>query len=107
MIFLSSVFCSHISPTGDDCQVLLWDLANYTQGAASPRSAGSRLNSPRPDAKKRVVTEPVMAYTAPSQVTNLAWSPQIPGMTLNSGYSTASGEWLAITSGKTIKALKV
>ena len=93
--------------TADDCQVLLWDLANYTQGAASPRSAGSRLNSPRPDAKKRIVSEPIMAYTAPSQITNLAWSPQIPGMTMNSGYSTVTGEWLAIASGKTIKALKV
>jgi len=93
--------------TGDDCQLLLWDLASYTQGAASPRSAGSRLNSPRPDVKKRVVTEPVMAYTAPSQITNLAWSPQIQGMTMNTGHSTVTGEWLAIASGKSIKALKV
>lgn len=96
-----------LATAGDDCQVLLWDLANYTQGAASPRSAGSRLNSPRPDAKKKIVTDPVMAYTAPSQITNLAWSPLIQGMTMNSGYSTATGEWLAIASGKTIKALKV
>lgn len=96
-----------LATAADDCQVLLWDLANYSQGAASPRSAGSRLNSPRPDAKKRIVTEPIMAYTAPSQITNLAWSPQIPGMTMNSGYSTATGEWLAIASGKTLKALKV
>ncbi|KAJ3518130.1 hypothetical protein NLJ89_g47 [Agrocybe chaxingu] len=96
-----------LATAGDDCQVLLWDLANYTQGAASPRSAGSRLNSPRPDAKKKIVTEPIMAYTANSQVTNLAWSPQIQGVTMNTGYSTATGEWLAITSGKTIKALKV
>jgi len=28
-------------------------------------------------------------------------------MTMNSGYSTATGEWLAIASGKTLKALKV
>jgi WD repeat-containing protein 68 len=48
-----------------------------------------------------------MAYTAPNQITNLAWSPQIPGMTMNTGYSTATGEWLAIASGKTVKALKV
>jgi len=96
-----------LATAADDCQVLLWDLANYSQGAASPRSAGSRLNSPRPDAKKRIVTEPIMAYTAPSQITNLAWSPQITGMTMNSGYSTATGEWLAIASGKTLKALKV
>ncbi|PPQ98437.1 hypothetical protein CVT24_004116 [Panaeolus cyanescens] len=96
-----------LATAGDDCQVLLWDLSNYSQGAASPRSAGSRLNSPRPDAKKRIVTEPVMAFSANSQVTNLAWSPPIPGMTMNTGYSTAAGEWLAVASGKTIKALKV
>ncbi|KAG6828747.1 hypothetical protein H0H87_001006 [Tephrocybe sp. NHM501043] len=98
-----------LATAGDDCQVLLWDLAGFnttTQGA-SPRSASSRLNSPRPDAKKRIVTEPVMAYTASSQITNLAWSPQIPGMAMHTGHSTATGEWLAIVSGKTIKALKV
>ncbi|TFK44549.1 WD40 repeat-like protein [Crucibulum laeve] len=96
-----------LATAGDDCQVLLWDLASYTPGAASPRSAGSRLNSPRPDAKKKIVTDPVMAYTSSSQITNLAWSPQIQGMTMNTGHSTATGEWLAITSGKTIKTLKV
>jgi len=77
------------------------------QGNASPRGSGSRLNSPRPDAKKKIVTEPIMAYTASAQVTNLAWSPQIPGMTMNTGYSTAAGEWVAIACGKTVKALKV
>ena len=92
---------------GDDSQVLLWDLASYTQTATSPRAANSRLNSPRPDVKKRVVTDPIMAYSANSEVTNLAWSPQISGMTMNTGHSTAPGEWLAITSGKSIKALKV
>lgn len=96
-----------LATAGDDCQLLLWDLANYTQGAASPRSAGSRLNSPRPDAKKKIVTEPFMAYTAPSHITNLAWSPPIQGMTMNTGHMTLAGEWLAIASGKTIKALKV
>ncbi|KAG1870108.1 WD40-repeat-containing domain protein [Suillus subalutaceus] len=96
-----------LATAGDDCQVLLWDLATYTQTATSPRTANSRLNSPRPDVKKRVVTDPIMAYSASSEVTNLAWSPQIPGMTMNTGHSTAPGEWLAIASGKSIKALKV
>ncbi|KAF5386172.1 hypothetical protein D9615_002386 [Tricholomella constricta] len=99
-----------LATASDDCQLLLWDLASFNntnQGAASPRSASSRLNSPRPDAKKRIITEPIMAYTAPSQITNLAWSPQIQGMTMNTGHSTITGEWLAIASGKTIKALKV
>ncbi|KAF4567742.1 hypothetical protein EYR40_006747 [Pleurotus pulmonarius] len=96
-----------LATASDDCQLLLWDLASYTQGAASPRSAGSRLNSPRPDVKKKVVTDPVMAYTAPGQITNLAWSPPIPGMVMNTGHSTATGEWIAISLGKSIKALKV
>ncbi|KAF7375975.1 WD repeat protein [Mycena sanguinolenta] len=96
-----------LATAGDDCQLLLWDLANYTQSASSPRSAGSRLNSPRPDVKKRVVTEPVMAYTAPSQITNLAWSPPIQGLTMNTGHSTVTGEWVAIACGKSIRALKV
>ncbi|KAI6021480.1 WD40-repeat-containing domain protein [Pisolithus microcarpus] len=93
-----------LATASDDCQVLLWDLAAYTQSATSPRAANARLNSPRPD---RVVSDPIMAYSASGEVTNLAWSPQIPGMTMNTGHTTAPGEWLAITSGKSIKALKV
>ncbi|KAG2015911.1 WD-repeat-containing protein [Coprinopsis cinerea AmutBmut pab1-1] len=96
-----------LATCADDCQVLLWDLSNYTQGPASPRSAGSRLNSPRPDAKKKVISDPFMAYTASSQVTNLAWSPVIQGLQMNTGHSTSTGEWLAIACGKSIKALKV
>jgi WD repeat-containing protein 68 len=48
-----------------------------------------------------------MAYSAQSEITNLAWSPQIAGMTMNTGHSTAPGEWIAIAIGKSIKALKV
>ncbi|KAJ7594749.1 WD40 repeat-like protein [Mycena floridula] len=96
-----------LATAADDCQLLLWDLANYTQAGTSPRSAGARLNSPRPDTKKRIVTDPIMAYTAPSQITNLAWSPPIQSMPMNTGHSTASGEWIAIASGRSIKALKV
>lgn len=93
----------------DDCQVLLWDLAPHSQApAASPQNASSRLSSPRPvDGKKRVISDPVMAYSAPSEVTNLAWSPHIPSMTMNSGLSTSAGEWLAVVMGKSIKALKI
>jgi WD repeat-containing protein 68 len=75
--------------------------------AVSPRTTSSRLNSPRPDAKKKIITDPVMCYTAPTQVTNLAWSPLIQGMTLPNGLTTSAGEWVAVCAGKTIKALKV
>ena len=94
--------------TADDCQVLIWDIMENAQpNATSQRNTNSRLNSPRPDAKKKIITDPVMCYTAPSQVTNLAWSPSIQGMTLPNGLSTATGEWLALCSGKSVRALLV
>ncbi|EMD37524.1 hypothetical protein CERSUDRAFT_114159 [Gelatoporia subvermispora B] len=97
-----------LATAGDDCQLLLWDLAGYGRvPSASPRNASSGLSSPRPDAKKRVITEPVMAYTGQSEIVNLAWSPPMPGMTLSSGHTTAPGEWIAVAMGKSIKALKV
>ena len=94
--------------TGDDCQLLLWDLSPYTSiPSTSPRNPSSGLSSPRPDVKKRIVADPVMAYTGPSEINNLAWSPPIAGMTMHSGHSTDRGEWIAIAMGKSIKALKV
>lgn len=47
-----------------------------------------------------------MAYTANGQVNNLAWSPVIQGLQMNTGHSTSPGEWLAIATGKSVKALK-
>jgi len=97
-----------LATAGDDCQLLLWDISPYTTSVVpSPRPGGSRLNSPRPETKKRIIKEPVLAYTASSQITNLAWSPKIPAMTMNTGHSTVAGEWVAITCGRTIKALKI
>lgn len=96
-----------LATVADDCQLLLWDLNSHTLPAASPRTATSGLSSPRPDVKKRTVTDPVMAYTGPSEIVSLAWSPQIAGMQMHGGISTAPGEWVAISMGKSIKALKV
>jgi len=97
-----------LATAGDDCQLLLWDLAGHTQiPAASPRNASSRLNSPRPDTKKRIITDPVMAYTSHAEISNMAWSPYINSMSLNSGHPTGAGEWLAIAMGRDIQCLKV
>ncbi|KAH9839426.1 WD40 repeat-like protein [Rhodofomes roseus] len=97
-----------LATAGDDCQLLLWDLSPYTSvPSTSPRTASSGLSSPRPDVKKRIVVDPVMAYTGASEINNLAWSPQIAGMTMHSGHSTDPGEWIAVAMGKSIKALKV
>lgn len=98
-----------VATAADDCQLLLWDISPHAPApAASPRNASSRLSSPRPsDGKRRVITDPIMAYSAQSEITNLAWSPQIAPMTMNTGHSTPAGEWIAVVMGKSIKALKV
>ncbi|ETW80958.1 hypothetical protein HETIRDRAFT_476709 [Heterobasidion irregulare TC 32-1] len=98
-----------LATAADDCQLLLWDIAPHSlPPSSSPRNASSRLSSPRPsDGKKRILSDPVMAYSASSEITNIAWSPRIPQMVLNSGHMTPAGEWLAVVTGKSIKALKV
>jgi DDB1- and CUL4-associated factor 7 len=97
-----------LATAADDSQLLLWDLSALTSlPAASPRHSATGLStSPRPDVKKRVVTDPVMAYAGSAEIVNLAWSPKIAGMTMNTGHSTP-GEWIAVAMGKKVKALKV
>jgi WD repeat-containing protein 68 len=107
-----------LATAGDDCQLLLWDLAPHKTALGAAQTSGSggagaggggagRLNSPRPDAsKRRVVTEPAMAYTGPAEITSLAWSPPIVGGPFGGG-SAGAGEWLAVAMGRTVKALKV
>ncbi|KAI0373540.1 WD40 repeat-like protein [Pilatotrama ljubarskyi] len=104
----SSTDSQLLATAGDDSQLLLWDISPHTQApAASPRNASTGLSSPRPDVKKRVLTDPVMAYTGASEIVNLAWSPYLASMAMNTGHTTAPGEWIAVAMGKSIKALKV
>jgi len=100
-----------LATAADDCQLLLWDI---TQPATRPSSSSRSQNSPRgatspssSSKKPKVLADPVLAYTAPAEITNMCWSPQIAGMTMASGHSTAPGEWVAIAMGRSIKALKV
>ncbi|KAH8119190.1 WD40 repeat-like protein [Phellopilus nigrolimitatus] len=116
-----------LATAADDCQLLLWDITqqpvrppssslsqqahvpNSPRGSApasgaSPSASASSTTSSK---KAKVLADPVLAYTAPAEISNLCWSPQIAGMTMASGHSTAPGEWVAITMGRNIKALKV
>ncbi|GJE95324.1 WD40 repeat domain-containing protein [Phanerochaete sordida] len=100
-----------LATASDDCQLLLWDLAGQASASPAPRSGhthgpGSTAGlsaSPRPETKKRIVQDPVMAYTGPSEIVNAAWSPRIAGLSNH----VAPGEWVAIAMGKSIRALKV
>ncbi|KAG8998432.1 hypothetical protein FRB94_006900 [Tulasnella sp. JGI-2019a] len=99
-----------LASAGDDHQLLLWDLS---PSAMSPRQqvrSPALSGSPHPEsgqAVTRAVTEPIMAYTAPSEINNLTWSPHMSSMHLVNGEMTASGEWIAIANGRSVKVLKV
>lgn len=102
-----------LATASDDCQLLLWDVGSQGPLSASPaprsghgQGPGSTAGlsaSPRPETKKRIVQDPVMAYTGPSEVVNVAWSPKIGSV----GGIVPAGEWVAIAMGKSIRALKV
>ncbi|KIJ49380.1 hypothetical protein M422DRAFT_74518 [Sphaerobolus stellatus SS14] len=95
-----------LATAGDDSQVLVWDVV--APGVASPRNQtpASRMpSSPRPE-KRRTLTDPVLSYTAPAEINNLAWSPQLPQLPVPGGM-IPGGEWLALAVGKTVKVLKV
>ncbi|KAL5485044.1 hypothetical protein ACEPAI_7686 [Sanghuangporus weigelae] len=112
-----------LATAADDCQLLLWDITQQpirppsstlsSRGPNSPRassaaSGNSTSGSSSSSSKKpKLLTDPIYAYTAPAEIGNLCWSPQIAGMAMASGHSTAPGEWVAITMGKSVKALKV
>jgi WD repeat-containing protein 68 len=51
-----------------------------------------------------VFTDPVLAYTAPGEINNLAWSPPVSSM---GSPAIPGGEWLAMAIGKTVKVLRV
>jgi DDB1- and CUL4-associated factor 7 len=87
---------------------LVWDIS---ASALSPRQHRSPAvaASPHLEANQsgaRVLTEPTLAYAAPSEINNLTWSPPLGNMNFG-GVPTSGGEWIAIAAGRTIKALKV
>ncbi|KAG8862451.1 hypothetical protein FRB96_001522 [Tulasnella sp. 330] len=94
----------------DDHQLLIWDLS---PSAMSPRQqvrSPALSGSPHPEsgqAVTRTLADPVMAHTAPSEINNLTWSPPMSSMHLPNGEMTASGEWIAIANGRSVKVLKV
>lgn len=104
-----------VASAGDDCQVLVWDLG--AQGLYSSHASSVQARSPHPEGtggssqQTRTSTEPMLAYTAPGEVNNLAWSPNLVGGAYTRedgrGAMAPSGEWVAIAAGRSIRALKV
>ncbi|KZV82518.1 WD40 repeat-like protein [Exidia glandulosa HHB12029] len=96
-----------LATAGDDCQLLMWDLSPSSLTARNIAAPNARLNSPRPDPKqRRVMTDPILAYSAAGEINNIAWSAPIPAITVGNSVGVAQGEWLAVAMGKTVKVLK-
>jgi WD repeat-containing protein 68 len=82
----------HVCTGGDDCQVLVWDLRPSGSNATLSASASSRAKSaPVGLGTKR---DPAYAYTAHYEVNQVAWSSPMP-------------EWIAVSFGKSIQALRL
>jgi len=99
-----------LATAGDDHQLLIWDLSPSAMSPRQPVRSPAMSGSPHPDAGQAVtrsVSDPVMAYTAQSEINNLTWSPPMSSMGLMNGYQTAPGEWVAVANGRTVKVLKV
>ncbi|QRV96767.1 WD repeat-containing protein [Ceratobasidium sp. AG-Ba] len=103
---------SMLASAGDDCQVLVWDLTTTMVNASAnqqQQSRGPGLASPRPpeNTTARAVYEPAMAYTAPAEINNIAWSPPMAGFSLGNGVHSQPGEWVVMSMGKSVRALKI
>ena len=89
---------------GSDGQLLIWDLSpsNLTSrtGGQSRSSRSERKGS------KNVLTDPILAYTVPGELHNLAWSPAMPAFSVM-GTHMQGGDWIATASGKSLRCLKV
>lgn len=107
-----------LATASDDCQLLLWDLQGQAGTSPAPRTPHGHTHgpgstaglsaSPRPETKKRIIQDPVMAYTGAAEITNIAWSPKIAGLSGVGGQGhTTPGEWIAVAMGKSVRALKV
>ncbi|EJT97431.1 WD40 repeat-like protein [Dacryopinax primogenitus] len=87
-----------IASAGDDHQLLLWDLSSSVM---SPhRVAPTDITNLPPPGEVR---DPVLAYTAPGEINSLAWSyPMVGGV-----WGQTPVEWVAVTEGRSVRALRV
>ncbi|KAG0175001.1 ddb1 and cul4 associated factor 7 [Apophysomyces sp. BC1034] len=93
-----SVHCLSWSPTqsgrictgGDDSQVLVWDINQ----PASQQQQPSFYQQRQSQQHLRSIQDPILAYTAESEVNALSWSKAAP-------------EWIGVGVGRTVKTLRV
>lgn len=72
-----------LATCSDDSTLLLWDLSTTVPSPAVSRSQ---------PAQPKVIRDPVLAYTAPSEINSVAWG--------------GGGDWVAAGCGKLVRCLK-
>ena len=89
---------------GADGQLLVWDLSPSN---LSSRNVGqSRSSRSERKGSKNIITDPILAYTVPGELCNLAWSPPMPAFSVM-GAHMQGGDWIATATGKSLRCLKV
>lgn len=86
-----------LATCSDDCQVLVWDLSDAAmagQAARSPTTTTTSSNGRRGSttSNTRVMDVPSLAYGSSNEVNSVAFGP---------------GEWVAMTTGTSVRCLKV
>lgn len=90
----------HICTAADDGQVLVWDINSSSGGGGSDQHSHQSHRQQYYQQQRysqhtpRSIQEPILAYSAASEVNTLSWSKGVP-------------DWVGIGFGNTIQALRV
>ncbi|KAI8823157.1 WD40-repeat-containing domain protein [Fimicolochytrium jonesii] len=83
----------HLCSTGDDKQALIWDISAPTP--TSSKLASSPTTTPSTSGNnKHIITDPILAYSADEPISQMSWSAAAP-------------DWVAVSAGCGIQALRV
>jgi WD repeat-containing protein 68 len=66
----------------------------------------SRSSRSERKGSKNIITDPILAYSVPGELCNLAWSPPMPAFSVM-GAHVQGGDWIATATGKSLRCLKV
>ena len=92
------------SHLGSDGQLLVWDLS--PSNLTSRNTGQSRSSRSERKGSKNIITDPILAYSVPGELCNLAWSPPMPAFSAM-GTHVQGGDWIATATGKSLRCLKV
>ena len=83
---------SHICTVAEDAQVLVWDVRGQNQHAQVAGSQAGRSKSA--PVGLGTIRDPMLAYTAPSEVHQVAWS-------------SVMTDWISVVCGRCVQAVRV